>query len=211
MKVLIATPALGCTFQSTYVSSLVNLIEYCTKSYIGFDFLALGHESILSRARNNILHHALTAGNWTHLLMIDSDMGWEWNALELLKEADRPVISALCPKKKYPIEYACELIDGEEIDHKGVLRVKHASTAFMLIKLEAIKDVACYQHNDISIAGKFEQIKDFFPVGVNAKGTFQGEDYGFTQKLTASGIPIFTHTRVKTTHAGQHIFREETK
>lgn len=143
--------------------------------------------------------------------MIDSDMGWEWEALELLREANRPVISALCPKKKYPIEYACELIEGEEPDHKGVLRVRHASTAFMLIDLSALGQVAVPTYKDISLSGKFEDIRDFFPCGKNEKGVFQGEDLHFTRILERAGIPIFTHTKVKTTHAGNHTFKEEEK
>lgn len=211
MKLLVGTPALDCRVHLNYAASLANLAEYCQRSYIAMDLRLMGHDSIISKARNTIMHYALTQGNYTHLLMIDADMGWPWEALELLKDADRPVISALCPLKKYPLEYALQPLQGELPDHKGVQKVDRASTAFMLLRLkyfeEKIDKVPRFKCVS-SLTGKLEEMWDFFPAGISEDGWFVGEDVGFSMLLRDLEISSYIHTKVKTTHSGNHVFRE---
>lgn len=212
MKLLIATPCLT-GFTHTYVSSLVGMVQGLEIYKIPFQTLFLANESNIQRVRNDYVNYFLSSPeNFTHLMFIDSDMGWEWNDFAHLANAKKRIIAGVCVKKKYPIEEVIRPLEGETPDEAGLLKVKHAPTAFMLIAKEALKDhekkIDCYGGTS-SITGKTGLIVNFFPSGPDKAGFFQSEDFGFTSLMREHGEEIFLHTKAKTTHTGLHTFRSE--
>jgi len=214
MNILLATPCLtGITH--TYANSLVQTVQGFELHKIPFNTLFLANESCIMRARNDIAHYAMTSPEkYTHLLMVDSDMGWEWDTFVHLANAKRRIISAVCVKKTYPIEEVVHHLDGEVIEPSGVIKVRHSPVAFMLLDLSVIRDHAKVidDYSCVSaITGKRAIIKNLFATGPDENGNFQSEDFAFTSLMRKCGESIYLHTRAKTTHTGLHTFRPGAK
>ena len=211
MNVLIATPCFGRMIHQSYVSSLVGTVEGLLQMKADFQTLFLGNESNIQRARNDLMHYALTKKpNFTHLFFIDADMGWEWSAFHTILRSDRKILSGICVKKRYPIEVVVEPLLGEHPDYDRAIRVVHAPVAFMKIDLAVLREKAekVMTYSGISsVTGKREKIWNFFPTGPDANGNFLSEDWGFTSLMRELDEPIFLQTGAYTTHSGIHTFK----
>ena len=76
MKLLVATPCYGGVASEPFVQSLLRLV-FAAPS-LGFDVsvLTTSGESLVTRARNNIVGDFL-AGDWDALLFIDADIEFQ--------------------------------------------------------------------------------------------------------------------------------------
>lgn len=197
----------------SYVSSLVGLVQGLEMEKIPFQTAFLGNESLIGKARNDYIHYAINSEEkFTHILFIDADMGFEWSDFTLLRDSGKRIISSLCPKKKYPIEFVVgEPLGEPEAD--GTQRVTYASIAFCLIDLKVFtKDRGyvnrCYKTIS-SLTGKEEETSNWFSAGPNEKGIFLGEDRAFFEKMAHLGEPIYVNLRSAVTHTGNHTFKAE--
>jgi glycosyltransferase involved in cell wall biosynthesis len=82
-KVIIATPFYEMRGFSPYIRSMVATVRLLTSQGIDHDFWELSGDSYVDRAKNTIMTRFLEDPDSTDLVMIDSDM--EWNADALLK------------------------------------------------------------------------------------------------------------------------------
>jgi len=214
MRILVATPCFGRTLSQSYVSSLVGLISGFEQEEIFYQTLFLGNEANIQRARNDIVHYALSSSEkFTHLLMIDADMGFEWDDFENLRLSGERFISGLCPKKKYPLEYVFRpLMNFARVPQTGPFQVFSSSIAFALCDLNVFREHEKFakEYTGVScITQREEKIRNWFPSGPNEDGVFQSEDHGFFSILRAAGEPIFIHMSARVTHTGNHTFGKE--
>jgi acyl-CoA synthetase (AMP-forming)/AMP-acid ligase II len=59
------------------------------------------NDSLVSRARNNLVAKAMTNPNMTHMLFIDNDITWDPDSILKLIIADKPVVGGIYPLKHY--------------------------------------------------------------------------------------------------------------
>jgi hypothetical protein len=105
MKILIATPAFGGQVTTTYCDTLVRLLDHFAEKHphIRFDhkFLSL---SLLPFMRNVFANLVMQDESYTHLLFIDADMGFAPSLIEHMIAADKPVIGAIYPHRRFDLE-----------------------------------------------------------------------------------------------------------
>lgn len=105
MKILLATPAYGGQVTTTYCDALIGLLDHFAVTHpdIHFDhkFLSL---SLLPFMRNLFANLVMQDESYTHLLFIDADMGFAPSLIEQMIAADKPVVGALYPHRRFDLE-----------------------------------------------------------------------------------------------------------
>jgi len=101
MCLYILTPCFGGTCHLNYVCSLLATTDLFRKLDIEFHIEFCKNDSLVSRARNNLVARAMNNEKMTHILFIDNDI--QWNPEDILKllVADKHLVGGVYPKKSY--------------------------------------------------------------------------------------------------------------
>lgn len=102
-KLFIGTPMYGAMCGGQYTKSIADLTAMCAQYQIEVKLFYLFNESLITRARNYIADEFMRSG-FTHLMFIDSDIGFDPNdvlALAAICEdgSDKDVVCGPYPKK----------------------------------------------------------------------------------------------------------------
>jgi hypothetical protein len=114
-KLFVATPMYGGACNGMYARSMCDLTAMCLKYGIEMRSYFLFNESLITRARNYCVDEFLRSG-YTHLLFIDSDIGFNPQdvlALLALQEDESPydIIGGAYPKKCITWEKIKQAVD----------------------------------------------------------------------------------------------------
>lgn len=121
MKIFIATPMYGGMCHGIYTKSLVETVSQMQNVGIPSQLYYLFNESLITRGRNYCVHNFLKS-DATHLLFIDSDIGWSamdfMYMLHLMSENPDKlrVFCALYPKKAIAWEKVIKAAKTEQFD-----------------------------------------------------------------------------------------------
>jgi hypothetical protein len=122
MKILIGTPAYGDSVTTTYCESLFWLFDHFRARH---PHIALEHKflsvALLPAMRNYFASCVLNDPSYTHLLFIDSDMGFAPTLIEHMIAAEKPVVGCIYPKRKMDLAQIDAL--RSEIDNVQVARL----------------------------------------------------------------------------------------
>ena len=101
VELLILTPCYGGMCNVNYTCCLIETLNLCKKYNIKASVEFCRNDSLVSRARNNLVARAMSRLSVTHILFIDSDI--TWSAFDVLKliVADKSLVGGVYPLKKY--------------------------------------------------------------------------------------------------------------
>jgi hypothetical protein len=101
VSLVILTPCYGSQCYVNYVSSLMNTMTFFSNLGIKMRVEFCRNDSLVSRARNNLIAKGMSDKETTHLLFIDADI--TWNPVDILKLilADKNIIGGVYPIKNY--------------------------------------------------------------------------------------------------------------
>jgi hypothetical protein len=203
----------GAVFEKFFVSVLRTMISN-NNNGIPFSVDTISNESLVTRARNNLIAKAMSKPDITHFMFIDADVSFEPNDVYKLIAMDKDVACGLYPKKGYPIEYVLNKLNkDDEPDETGHIKVKHAGTGFMLIKREVIEKMfEHYSHlkyrNDLKLDPVFEPyMYALFDTQLSNEGIYLSEDYLFCERWIEMGGEVWVDTTIKLGHSGYHTFQ----
>lgn len=99
--VCILTPCYGSVCFVNYVTCLLKTKEIFNYYNIELKIVFCKNDSLVSRARNNLIAKAMAYENVTHIMFIDNDISW--NPINIIKLilANKPIIGGIYPLKKY--------------------------------------------------------------------------------------------------------------
>jgi hypothetical protein len=106
IKLIILTPCYGGITHVNYMICLINTIEFFRNvSTIKIHVEFCKNDSLVTRARNNLIAKAMKVLDITHLMFIDNDI--TWNPMEIVKLliSDKDVIGGAYPLKTYNWDY----------------------------------------------------------------------------------------------------------
>lgn len=217
VSILAAVPAYG-GVAGTCVTSIVALQAEAAKQGILVGLSVLNGCSYIPHARTVLLETFL-AGDWTHVLMLDSDVqfraetvfemlekdrdfvvapvplrGVQWNQVEMARE------QGLRPLQKFGCRYNIEFASEEIIVEDDLIRVRFAGVAFALIKRSAIEQMVAtygdvvYEQDSSTFHGLFH------PLIVNRK--LLPEDYAFCWRWSNLGGDIWLYANAPVGHWG---------
>lgn len=208
----------------SFTNSLLRMIDHDRgRHLVQWQSMSCGSGGLVE-ARNKASRGFLDGGIGEWLLMIDTDMGWQPDALDLLMAAadpvERPVVGGLCFVHKETEPDGCggfrstvrptifdwiETPEGPRFAGRGhypvnrLVRAAGTGAAFLLVHRRVLAEIAD-AHGDTW----FTRIK-------GSDGSLLGEDVSFCARLAAIGVPLHVHTGVKVTHMkptwlGEHDF-----
>lgn len=100
-NVCILTPCYGGVACIEYVTSLMNTMNTFQALGINLKIEFCRNDSLVSRARNNLVAKALNDPTVTHVMFIDNDIIWEPLSIIKLLIADKALIGGVYPLKNY--------------------------------------------------------------------------------------------------------------
>jgi len=196
IKIYVAIPAYGGMVSGRTTKGLLDLQNWCIQKNISLYTQILMNESLVTRARNDLVSDMLdNEFNSTHLLFIDADIGFNHKNIERLLMKDKEIVCGVYPIKDFywdltksalqenpnistlelernSLRYAVNFPDPKKIDIiDGYAIAKDAATGMMLVKREVFhKLIEAYperKYNYRSMGKKhLVNTYDFFSVGV---------------------------------------------
>jgi acyl-CoA synthetase (AMP-forming)/AMP-acid ligase II len=97
----ILTPHYGGMCYVNYMKSLIATISRMKEVGVELHLEFCNNDSLVSRARNNLVAKAMTNPNMTHMLFIDNDITWDPDSILKLLIADKPIVGGIYPLKHY--------------------------------------------------------------------------------------------------------------
>lgn len=195
-SILVATPMYGGMCTGSYASSLMHLPTVLAGAGIPMYYLHMMNESLITRARNKCADEFLKTPA-SHLLFIDSDIGFNSEDIPKMLDKDVDILCGLYPKKeinwprvasavmnnvpanelsKFGGAVVVNLIKNEttHVSHGELLEINNGGTGFMLIKREVFEElldkVPSYTNDmyvSTDIVDKPELIKEFFDTSID--------------------------------------------
>jgi hypothetical protein len=227
-SVLIATPMYGGMAAGIYTASMVQLPAIFLRHRVDSFYAFTASESLVPNARN-VLTHQFLESKATHLMWIDSDIGF--NAMDIVSMliSDRDIVCGIYPKKEVdwarvaqaveagvpPEElrnhaglFAVKLLDdsaaGVAADSDGLLEIAAAGTGFMLIKRGVFDTLSEFVPE---YAPDRTSIKEYYATSIEPEsGRLITEDYNFCMLARSHGFKIYAAPWVRLGHAGTYVF-----
>lgn len=101
VKLYILTPCFASLCYVNYVYCLMATIELFRRFNIKLKIEFCKNDSLVSRARNNLIARGMTDKEATHFLFIDNDISWEPVDILKLLMADKDLVGGIYPLKNY--------------------------------------------------------------------------------------------------------------
>ncbi len=143
--ICILTPCYGGVCYVNYVHSLMTTLDTCRQHGIHVTVEFCKNDSLVSRARNNLIAKAMSNKDITHILFIDSDITWSVTDIFKLLLADKYLVGGVYPLKKYNWEnltnemYPYENVVKKWIDRKNNSQLKDIITNQEMLQYNMLK------------------------------------------------------------------------
>jgi hypothetical protein len=121
--VYILTPCFGGINYVNYTISLINTINTFRQLNIPLQISFCKNDSLISRARNNLIAKALYNENTTHCMFIDNDITWDPNDILKLLLSNKPLVGGIYPLKRYNWE---KLLKNDNSVAEWIEKKKHS-------------------------------------------------------------------------------------
>lgn len=206
VKLFIATPAFDGKVFVPYAISLSETILLLAKNHIQCEYRIVTSGSLLCAERNRLVDSFLRS-DCTHMLCIDSDIGWPPTAVMGLLSKKEDFIAGIYPARgeKTFLFRPSRKEDGSLLvnTEKGLLQMQYIPAGFMLLSRNVIQ----------TMVDKFQDLK-FTPkdpsqcVGYALfntelyEGEFWGEDFVFCRRAREVGFDIWVDPMIQFDHAG---------
>lgn len=100
-RLYILTPCYGSMCYVNYVACLMNTLSNLKQIGVDVQVEFCKNDSLVTRARNNLVAKAMSDKKMTHILFIDSDITWESTSILKLMIAQKPIVGGVYPLKHY--------------------------------------------------------------------------------------------------------------
>lgn len=207
-KVFIGTPAFDGRVHVQFACSLAETRIFLAANAIEAIIHITTAGSLLVRERNDIIK-AFLKTDATHLLCVDSDMGWDPRDVKKLIDFNEDFVGSLYPARGDN----CFLFRGVysenkemKVSEKGLLEMEYVPAGFILLKRAAVEKMIAhfpdlyYQPKEASL--KHMDGYHLFAVEL-FDGEFWGEDYVFCRRARQAGFRIWIDPTIKIDHAGK--------
>ena len=158
------------------------------------------HFSLVQYARNYIAAKFLQDETFTHLLMIDSDLGWDPRAAMRMFSRGKDVICGIYPVKTNNPYFP--YVGAEDVGEDGLQLAERAPTGFMLVTREVMRKLAdSVRWYDMQYNGQVISCPNIFDL-VHEGAQYWGEDFAFCKRLKNHGYNIWVETDMDFSHVG---------
>lgn len=164
----------------------------------------------IDRTRSELATAALFEG-FDELLWIDSDIGFDPDAVSRLREHDLPLVGGLYSKRGLR-EAACRFLPGSTGmtigEGGGLLEVRYVGTGFLHTRRKVYEDVARkFDLPACNTTFNVPAVPYFLPMVLRDQEVgfwYLGEDYSFCERARQAGHKIMIDTTIRLWHYGQY-------
>lgn len=228
--ILICTP---CHTNTVSVNYLTSMIALTAANIVSFDLLPRCGDSLITRCRNTMVASFLADERaYSHLMWIDSDIGFTPDALVRLLQADYGVCGGVYPFKSLntpvhvPSMSAAELrllqmrypfnVKTKEftIPESGFVEVRDIPAGFMLIK-RSVLEAMMVHYPDLKYTP--DRTPDLDPASIPFHyrlfdtmmegDTYISEDFAFCHRAVAMGEPVYADLHSELSHSGHYLYQ----
>lgn len=208
----IGMPCYGGMVSEPTMTSLLRFILVATKVGLNWSLDTMVNESLVTRARNNLMAKMMSNTNATHFMFIDADIRFQPEGILQMIAYDKDVIGGLYPKKSLPINYVINLKPQTKVQG-DIFTVDTMGTGFIMFKREVYeKLIAAHPEtkyvDDVGLGKQFEPMMySIFDVQIDEKGHYLSEDWLFCRRWQALGGEIWAHSKVLLNHVGHYEYQ----
>jgi hypothetical protein len=233
---MIGTPAYGGQLSAVYASSVLRFMEVCDKvGNLQVEVAVQWGDALISRARQDLVTRFLETPQATHLLFIDSDIGFPPEQVLRLMEFEAEMVAGVYPYKRLDLEKMRRIHDkkqpirtselwsyGVEFESAGNISVRdgfaralYAGMGFVLFQKSVfLKMIEKYP--ELKYTGGFLPT-DPFPHSEKryalfnefideTTGRYLPEDLSFCRRWTRIGGELWVDTQSRLQHVGPTVF-----
>ena len=129
----ICTPCYGGQVTEKHYVSMISYTIACMKNNMIFSIETMANESLVTRARNNLVAKMMVNPKTTHLMFVDADVGFDAESIYKLIAHDKDVVGGIYPKKTFEPDYVFNPTTDAKRDG-NLIEVEDIGTGFLLIK-----------------------------------------------------------------------------
>lgn len=166
-KIAILTPCFGSICYVNYVGCIISTIELLTKFNIPVKIHFCRNDSLVPRARNNLIAKAMYNQDTTHMLFIDNDISWDPVSILKLLLADKHIVGGVYPLKNYnwtkiikdPLNPYNSNIVQQWLETKNKSQLKNILTDEECIQNKLLNYNVNYLSNVLNIENNLSKVK----------------------------------------------------
>ncbi len=206
-KIFIATPAFDGKVTVPYACSLCDTRLYLAANAIETVVRVHTSGSLLVRERNDLVK-AFLETDATHMMCIDSDIGWDPMSIKKMIDHNEDFVASLYPARGEKC-FLFRGVYGENkrmaVSEKKLLEMEYIPAGFMLLKRCVLEGMIAH-FPELYYEPKDENLKHtrghhLFAVEL-WDGEFWGEDYVFCRRARQAGFKIWIDPTIVLDHAG---------
>lgn len=237
LRIMVGTPCYGGMVHESYMRGIMRLSSFAGVYQIPVGLTTIGNESLITRARNEIVKHFLLS-DCTHLFFIDADIGFsEREVIQLLLHRQDVIVGAYpmkgifwegikqnpgVPANQSTVKYAVNIkFDSDQsramnrvLLQDGLIELMDGSTGFMCISRNAIeKMVEAYPETYYYKEPPWIDVQDdgsrwaLFDTMIDEDDRYLSEDYAFCRRWQKLGGRIWMEPTVVLNHTGTYTFQ----
>jgi hypothetical protein len=207
----ICTPCYGGQVTEKHYVSMISYTIACMKNNMIFSIETMANESLVTRARNNLVAKMMVNPKTTHLMFVDADVGFDAESIYKLIAHDKDVVGGIYPKKTFEPDYVFNPTTDAKRDG-NLIEVEDIGTGFLLIKRSVFETMMnkfpkLKYKNGLNIDNDSEPFMyALFDTWIDPEGNYLSEDYTFCERWRGLGGKIYADTSIKLTHTGYYPF-----
>jgi hypothetical protein len=159
-KLYILTPCFGGMCYVNYIDCLIKTLSLFRHFKFNIDVIFCKNDSLVSRARNNLIAKAMSNPKTTHMIFIDNDI--TWNPIDILKLviSEKPIIGGAYPLKSYKWDIINnpQVVQGL-IDKRNNTILKDIVSEAEMVQYNAVNYNVNYLSNNLQVEGNIAKIR----------------------------------------------------
>jgi hypothetical protein len=205
----IGIPCYGGMVSEPTMTSFLRFVLIAQQAKLNWSLDTMVNESLVTRARNNLMAKMMSNQQATHFMFIDADIRFQPESILSMLAHDKEVIGGLYPKKSLPVNYVINLKPQTKIQG-DIFTVDTMGTGFLMFRREVYeKLIAAHPEtkyvDDVGLGKQYEPMMySIFDCKIDERGHYLSEDWLFCRRWQEIGGEIWAHSKVLLNHVGHY-------
>ncbi len=205
----IGIPCYGGMVSEPTMTSFLRFTLLAQQAGLNWSLDTMVNESLVTRARNNLMAKMMTNEHATHFMFIDADIRFQPESILSMLAYDKDVIGGLYPKKALPVSYVINLKPQTKIQG-DIFTVDTMGTGFLMFKRNVYEQLISAHPetkyvDDVGLGKQYEPMMySIFDCKIDERGHYLSEDWLFCRRWQAIGGEIWAHSKVLLNHVGHY-------
>jgi hypothetical protein len=205
----IGIPCYGGMVSEPTMTSFLRFTLMASAAGLNWSLDTMVNESLVTRARNNLMAKMMTNPQATHFMFIDADIRFQPESILQMLAYEKDVIGGLYPKKTLPVSYVINLKPQTKIQG-DIFTVDTMGTGFLLFKRTVYEQLIaahpeCKYVDDVGLGKQYEPMMySIFDCEIDEQGHYLSEDWLFCRRWQKLNGEIWAHSKVLLNHVGHY-------